>query len=98
MTTINIWKQKLITSTSSFIKNNIKLVKISQYLFQFSFDVKHKIDKKNIVSDVFFRLNSIDVILFEIKNYLELNTLYVYNVTLIEINEQQTSMYIDKLR
>ena len=69
-------------------------MKILHYLFQFSFNVKYKLDKKNIIPDVLFRLTSIDVILCEMKNYSKLNVLYVYNVTLIEINKNSSEKII----
>ena len=85
--TVDICRQKLITSTNSFIRSNIRLVRASQYLSQFSLDVRHKSGKDNIVSDALSRLSSADVCLSESNDYSELDALYVYNTTLVEISE-----------
>ena len=85
--TIDICKQKLITNTNFFIRSNIRLVRISQYLSQFSLDVRHKFDKDNVVSDALFRLISIETISLEQKDYSEFDVLYIYNTTLVEISK-----------
>ena len=72
--TVDICKQKLITSTNSFICSNIKFVQTSQYFFQFSLNVRQKSDKDNIVSNALSKLSSTNVSQSE-KNYFELNTL-----------------------
>ena len=85
--TIDICKQKFITNTNFFIRNNIRVVKISQYLSQFSFDVKHKFDKNNVMSNALFKLISIETISFEQKDYSEFDVLYIYNTTLVKISK-----------
>ena len=85
--TIDICKQKLITSINFFIRSNIRLIRASQYLFQFSLDVRHKSEKNNIVSDALSRLSSIDVSILEIE-YSKLDALFSYNTTLMKINEK----------
>ena len=85
--TVKICKQKLITTTNLFIRNNIRFVRVSQYLSQFSLDVKHKFEKNNIISDALFRLSNTDVVSFEKENYSEFDAFYVYNTTLIKINK-----------
>ena len=86
-TTIDIYKQKLITNTNFFIRSNIRLIRVSQYLSQFSLDVKHKLDKNNVVSNALFKLINIETISFEQKDYSEFDALYIYNTTLIEIDK-----------
>ena len=39
-------------------KLNLRFIKASQYLFSFNLQVKHKIEKFNIIFDVFFRLQA----------------------------------------
>ena len=85
--TVEICKQKLITATNSFIRSNIRFVKVFQYLSQFSLNVRHKFEKDNIVSNAFFRLSNTDVVSFEKENYSEFDAFYVYNTTLIKINK-----------
>lgn len=87
-TTMNICRQKLITSANSSIRSNIKLVRIFQYFFQVLFDMKHKFDKNNVISDVLSKLNSTNIILSRTKNYSKLNALYIYNITLVKLNKK----------
>lgn len=76
-TTVEICEQKLITTTNFFIRSNIRFVKVFQYLSQFSFDVRHKFEENNVISNVFSKLSNTDTVLFETKNYSELKALYV---------------------
>ena len=85
--TIDICRQKLITFTNSSIRSNIRLVRVSQYLSQFSLDIRHKPGKDNIVSDALSRLSSTDMCLSGSNDYSELDALYVYNTTFVEISE-----------
>ena len=87
LVTIDICKQKFITNTNFFIRSNIRLVRVSQYLSQFSLDVKHKFDKDNVMSDALFKLINIETISFEQKDYSEFDALYIYNITLIKIDK-----------
>ena len=96
--TINICRQKLIISTNSSIRSNIRLVRASQYLSQFSLDVKHKLDKDNIVSNTLSWLNSVDMSLSNLHDYSELNALntFNYNITLVKMNEGFRKKIIDE--
>ena len=96
--TIDICKQKLIIFTNSFIRSNIRLIRASQYLSQFSFDVRHKFDKDNIVSDAFSRLNSTNIFLSDSYNYSKLNALntFSYNTTFVKMNEDFRKKIIDE--
>lgn len=64
---------------------NPRLVRASQFFQQFRLDVWHKPSKKHIISDVVRRLASTN---FSCSNpsYSELNALFIYNTTLIEIH------------
>ena len=92
-TTIDICRQKLIIFTNSFIRSNIRLVRASQYLSQFSLDVRHKSKKNNIVSDALSRLKSIDDSIPGVE-YSEFDALHAfvyntfsYNTTLVKISD-----------
>lgn len=85
--TVDICRQKLITATNSSIRSNIRLVRASQYLSQFSLDVRHKPGKDNVVPDALSRLSSTDVTSLGSKDYSELDALYIYNTTLVEISK-----------
>lgn len=53
---LDIMKQSSITSTTSTLRMNVRLVRVSQYLRQFQLDVRHKPGKDHIVPDVLSRL------------------------------------------
>ena len=54
---VSISRQTSFT-TFSTDKLNLRLIKASQYLSEFNLQVRHKVDKSNIVSNVFFRLQA----------------------------------------
>ena len=91
---MNICTPKLITFTNSFIRSNFRLIRTSQYLSQFLLDVRHKSNKNNVVSDALLRLNNTNSL--ETKNYLELNALYVYNITLIKFSDDFKNRITEK--
>ena len=53
---LDIMRQSSITSTTSTMRINVRLVRASQFLRQFRLDVRHKPNKEHIVSDVLSRL------------------------------------------
>ena len=53
-TTIDIVKH-ITLSSSTINKLNLRLVRASQYFSQFSLDIRHRVDKLNIVSDALSR-------------------------------------------
>ena len=89
----------LITFNSD--KLNLRLVRISQYLFDFNLSIKHKVDKINVMSNALFKLqvdvfiiDKIDVLeslyehalKFTQANLILKISLYFHHVTLIEMS------------
>lgn len=63
---------------------NLRLVWASQFLQQFKLNVRHKPKKEHIISNTLSRLTSAGAAHGD-PHYSELNVLYVYNITFIEI-------------
>ena len=85
---IDICEQILIIATNSIIKMNIRLVKASQFFNQFNLDVRYKSRKEHIIPDALFRLVSSNINLFSNSDHFELNALYAYNTTLVELSTE----------
>ena len=67
---------------------NVRLIRASQFLSQFSLNIRHKPGRLNIVPDALSRLPSNNTIAEEINpEYNELDALYAYNTTLVEIDK-----------
>lgn len=81
----DIIQQSSITSTSSIIRINIRLVRVSQFFRQFQLLVQYKPSKNHIIPDTLSRLASTNNISPDTK-YFELNALFAYYTTLVEIN------------
>lgn len=64
---------------------NLKLVRASQFLQQFKLNVRHKPGKEHIVSDALSRLASAGAPPAD-PHYSELDVLFLYNTTLVEIH------------
>ena len=60
---VSISRQTTLTTFSSD-KLNLRLVRASQYLFDFNLSVRHKVDKVNVMSDVLSKLQ-VDVIIID---------------------------------
>ena len=85
---------------SNVDKLNIKLIRVSIYLFQFRFDVRYKFDKSHIIFDALSRLSTNNCMLndkndvFDIENFHDnmINSkndvTYVYNSDLITISKK----------
>ena len=72
-------------------KLNLRLVRASQYLFDFNLFVRHKADKVNVVSDVLSRLQA-DVIIIDKIDVFE--SLYEHILKLTQANlTLETSLY-----
>ena len=99
---VAVFISRQITFTiSSNDKLNLRLMRVSQYLFDFNLSVRHKIDKTNVMSNVLFKLQ-IDVIITDKIDVLESlyehilkftqtdlilkTSLYFYHVTLVEMS------------
>ena len=80
--TISIFRQ-ITFITFNMNKLNLKLIKASQYLFNFNLFIRHKIDKFNVVSDVLFKLQ-VDIALIEKIDVLK--SLYEFSIELCEEN------------
>ena len=72
---LNIIKQSSITSTTSTMRMNVRLVRASQFLRQFQLDVKHKPGKEHIVPDALSSLASVTKLTLP-KDHSELDVLY----------------------
>lgn len=69
---------------------NLQLVRASQFLQQFKLDIHYKPGKKHIIPDAWSRLANSNIDITE-PSYLEVDTLYIYNTTLIEIHPNLVS-------
>ena len=86
---IDIAKQKSITITNSIMRLNLRLVRASQFLSQFSnLDIRHKSEKYYVISNALSRLKSLNISNVENDDYSELNALYTYHIILLELNEE----------
>lgn len=63
---------------------NLRLIKASKFLQQFKLDVRYKPEKELIIPDVLSRLASANIGQTN-PSYSELDTLFTYNTTLVEI-------------
>ena len=63
---------------------NLRFVRASQFLQQFKLDVRHKPGKEHIIPDTLSRLASSNIGTIE-PSYSELDALFFYNTTLVEI-------------
>ena len=84
---VDICEQILITSINSTLRMNIRLIRASQFLNQFNLNIKYKSKKDHIISNALSRLASVNIELLS-KKHSELNILYTYNTTLIEMFEK----------
>jgi hypothetical protein len=94
-TIMNICKQTLIISTNFVMRMNLRLVRTSQFLSQFSnLKIRHKSKKYHLISDAFFRLQRLNK--KDLSNdHAELNELFVdhnvihaYNTILMKLNSE----------
>ena len=94
--------RQIIFIISSNDKLNLRLMRTSQYLFDFNLSVRHKADKANVMSDVLFKLQA-DVIIidkidvfeslyehilkFTQTNLILKTSLYFHHVILVEMSD-----------
>lgn len=81
---IDIFQQSSITSTTSTMRLNLRLVRASQFLQQFKLEVRHKSGKEHIVPDALNRLASANR--HQDPQHSELDALFIYNTMLVEMH------------
>ena len=77
------------TLFTTFInKLNFRLIRASNYIQRFNLDIRHKFDKQHVVSNVLFRLFSVNVNTSheKIVDESELNALFI--VFLVKMNQK----------
>ena len=99
--TVVFISRQIIFIIFSSDKLNLRLVKVSQYLFDFNLFIKHKVDKINVVSDALSRLQTnvfiiekIDVLKFLYEHALESSSidlivetsLFYHHVTFVKMS------------
>ena len=93
--TLSIVKQSILT-TSFIDKLNLRLVRASKFFNRFDFNIRHKFDKKHVVSDALSRLSNVN---FEthFKSKDELDVLHIYQaiVSLIHFNDEFRNKILD---
>lgn len=77
------------------IRINVCLVRASEFFRQFCLVVKYKPGKKHIIPDVLSRLASANNTIYN-NEYSELNHLFVYHITLVEINSDLIKRILDE--
>ena len=91
---LDIMQQSSITSTSSTMRMNVRLVRASQFFRQFRLVVRHKPGKEHIIPDALSRLASANNT-FQDDEYSELDSLFAYHTTLVEINPDLVKRILD---
>ena len=87
---LDIMKQSSITSTTSTMRMNVRLVRASQFLRQFRLEVRHKPGKEHIVPDALSRLTSARPTSTLSSDHSELDALYTdydYTSTQVQMSE-----------
>ena len=91
---LDIMQQSSITSMSSTMRMNVCLIRAFQFLRQFRLVVHYKPGKEHIIPDALSRLASANCARHN-KAYFELDTLFTYNVTLMEISPDLIKRILD---
>jgi hypothetical protein len=102
---IDISKQTSIINTNFVMRMNLRLIRVSQFLNQFSnLKIRHKPKKYHLISDVLFRLQSLnkknlsddhaklDELFVEHTNIV----IYTYNTILVKLNSEFRARIIEK--
>ncbi len=92
---VDICKQTSIISTNFVMKMNLRLIRASQFLNQFSnLKIRHKSRKYHLIFDALFRLQSLNKKDLS-KDHAKLNELFVdynavhvYNTILMKLNSE----------
>lgn len=91
---LDTMQQLSITSTSSTMRMNICLVRASQFLQPFCLVVRYKPGKEHIIPDALSRLASANHSGYD-EVYSELDTLFTYHATLVEISPDMIKRILD---
>lgn len=96
-TILDMTQQSFITSTSSTMRMNVRLVKAFQFLRHFfKLEIRYKPDKEHIVSDALSRLTSANTnLLFLYLEYSEPDALFMNTTTLVNIHPDWIKKMID---
>ena len=70
-------KQSFIISTTSIMRINMRLIKASQFLRQFDFNIKYKFDKEHILFDTLSKLININIDISISKDHFEFDILFI---------------------
>lgn len=85
---VDITQQRLITATASMMRMNVRFIKASQFLSQFLLKIQHKPGHLNVIPDALLRLPSDNAPLLPLDpSFNELDALYIYNTTLVEMDK-----------
>ena len=90
---INILQQSSITSTTSTMRLNLRLVRASQFLQQFKLDVRYKPGKEHIIPDALSRLASANR--HPDPEHSELDALFTYNPTFVKMHPALVSQILE---
>jgi hypothetical protein len=99
---VDICKQTSIISTNFVMKMNLRLVRASQFLSQFSnLKIRHKFEKYHLISDALFRLQSLNKKDLsddhdELDELFVEHVIYVYNTILVKLNSEFRARIIEK--
>ena len=84
-------KQSFIIFIISIIRINTRLIRAFQFLRQFRFKIKHKSDKKHIMSDALSRLASQKPFVIMFEDHLKLDAFYInYNYFFTQVQMSDT--------
>ena len=81
----DILQQSLVTSTTSTMRLNLRLVRASQFLQQFKLNVYYKLDKEYIILNALSRLTNANIGHAD-SHYSELNALFTYSTMLAKLH------------
>ena len=88
---VSIFKQ-IILIISFIDKLNLRLIRASQYLFNFNITLRHKVDKSNVILNILFRLSTHTAQMNDVNKKEILNILYDYSIKIA--NEKLNDIFI----
>jgi hypothetical protein len=99
---VNICKQISIISINSAMRMNLRLIRVFQFLSQFSnLKIRHKTNKYHLISDALFRLQSLNKENLsddhaELNEFFVKHVIYVYNTILMKLGSEFRARIIEK--